>query len=1187
MRKLKRIILINFAMFEAQEIDIDGNTAILGANRAGKSTLLDALQIVLSGAQFNDVRFNAAAAAEGGRTKRTALSYCLGDIDDQPIRAQCRTYIAVVFEATEGHPLPVTLGVSLDARAGQASPDKRGLFILSGLDTRLSHFQDFLEEDNPDKWKPYDYADLRTLLENEAARFGGNFTSHASGGANFVKDYMRLLFTPSSGGDHQQLIKSIVNAMAFKDMKSVTDFVTKFLLEPKPVVISALRDSIQTYRETAAEIDKLDRQLTYMRELQSRAKKYGDTLASVDDYNFTTFFCRGAAARIEYRSNILRLQELADEISVAEARSEHLSSHRGELQERLDECKAQRAASGFDAKIEAQTQLRDRHEHRKSVALEGLSDFYLSLSKARPILVALETTGAFSSLSETLATLYKVCRPEDPTSWPANAGLVDRLVAEMSSEITKAFEYFEQEVSSALLEREEINQDLKSVEASLSRLESDLASLDPQVIAMINELESRGISSRVLAECVEVTDPEWRDAVEAILGRDRQTIFVDASQVDEVIRLKRSSGRMYRQVTIANTRKMQDLSTDRVTIKSNSVASVLTSNDDEVMRFIGYRIGNVRKADSQADLHRPGRAIMKDGTYDDGIAVHTRTVPDRLIGKAARALELQRLSNEKARLETQRIGVLRGIEDGKTLTRIADSLTEINPSTLQFSELRNQHDDANERIAECDQAIADLKNRVDPNTEAQIHKYTAEISEIDKEINEANKSVGGIKERKNALSDLIDSGEGIFGSKEHRNLHWNRAVRAYHDLPRLPGLMRKMHREIAKELVSPKDYDDLLRGPISSQVVGRIADKANEKENLLRNQATQIREAIRAKHADYIRLFGENDQFPIRTDESTNFVSDIRTWVENDIERIETTDLPRFRDQAAKAADEAETMFKESFLHSIGDRCAAARSEIEKINDALRTRLLGKERYRLRLIPKDLFQDILDLAKDAKTDDGIKLPLFTPQEDLEDAPIAHRKAIDAVQRILMDPGFDFTPFEDYRSYFTYELYMKNLETGRETAYTRRRGIGSGAEVQVPFYVIMGAALANIYHGFSTATDTRRGAAVTLFDEAFSKLDGNNQRTLLDFYRDIGLQVIVAAPSDRRHVLQETLECIVDVVRPGNGPRSECDVTFLRPRFRDELHAANPDNMSDEVIRSHLEGTNSNTPVDGHPRSAAE
>lgn len=344
---------------------------------------------------------------------------------------------------------------------------------------------------------------------------------------------------------------------------------------------------------------------------------------------------------------------------------------------------------------------------------------------------------------------------------------------------------------------------------------------------------------------------------------------------------------------------------------------------------------------------------------------------------------------------------------------------------------------------------------------------------------------------------------------------------------------------------------------------------------------------LRNKHTEYIRQHGENDQFPIRTDNSTSYVADIREWVENDIARIETTDLPRFHEQAAKAADEAETMFKESFLHSIGDRCAAAQSEIDKINQALRSRLLGKERYRLRITPNDLYQDILDLAKDAKTADGISLPLFAAEEEMQDAPAAHRKAIEAVQRILMDPDFDFAPFEDYRNYFTYELYTKNLETGSETTYMRRRGIGSGAEVQVPFYVIMGAALANIYHGFSTVADTKRGIAVTLFDEAFSKLDGNNQRTLLDFYRDIGLQVIVAAPSDRRHVLQETLECIVDVLRPGNGPRSECDVTSLKPRFRDELRAANPDHMSDEEIKKHMEAANATSADDNDSLSAAE
>ncbi len=45
MKRLERIVLVQFYLFEAEEIDVRGNTAWLGPNGAGKTSTLDAVQI--------------------------------------------------------------------------------------------------------------------------------------------------------------------------------------------------------------------------------------------------------------------------------------------------------------------------------------------------------------------------------------------------------------------------------------------------------------------------------------------------------------------------------------------------------------------------------------------------------------------------------------------------------------------------------------------------------------------------------------------------------------------------------------------------------------------------------------------------------------------------------------------------------------------------------------------------------------------------------------------------------------------------------------------------------------------------------------------------------------------------------------------------------------------------------------
>ena len=62
---LTRIQLINWHYFENERISVNGSTLISGENTAGKSTILDAIQLVLT---TNTRRFNAAANEKGNRS---------------------------------------------------------------------------------------------------------------------------------------------------------------------------------------------------------------------------------------------------------------------------------------------------------------------------------------------------------------------------------------------------------------------------------------------------------------------------------------------------------------------------------------------------------------------------------------------------------------------------------------------------------------------------------------------------------------------------------------------------------------------------------------------------------------------------------------------------------------------------------------------------------------------------------------------------------------------------------------------------------------------------------------------------------------------------------------------------------------------------------------------------------------
>lgn len=76
MKKLTRLLLINWHYFQNTIIDFGTINFLTGKNSAGKSTIIDALQVVLMG----DTRSTAFNRAACKKSERTLKSYLIGSM---------------------------------------------------------------------------------------------------------------------------------------------------------------------------------------------------------------------------------------------------------------------------------------------------------------------------------------------------------------------------------------------------------------------------------------------------------------------------------------------------------------------------------------------------------------------------------------------------------------------------------------------------------------------------------------------------------------------------------------------------------------------------------------------------------------------------------------------------------------------------------------------------------------------------------------------------------------------------------------------------------------------------------------------------------------------------------------------------------------------------------------------------
>ena len=188
MYQLKRVHLVQFFLFQAETLELDLTTAVIAPNGAGKSALLDALQVVMLGGDRNQIRFNAQAG--GSHRARSIRDYCLGVYrsgEDGQARKTATTYISLVFQdQASGETL--TAGISLGASAAEPDHRMHGLYLLPGVALALDDHLEFVDG----RQLPLEWASFRERVVRQCKDAGSRAELH-TGSDRFVKDLLHRL----------------------------------------------------------------------------------------------------------------------------------------------------------------------------------------------------------------------------------------------------------------------------------------------------------------------------------------------------------------------------------------------------------------------------------------------------------------------------------------------------------------------------------------------------------------------------------------------------------------------------------------------------------------------------------------------------------------------------------------------------------------------------------------------------------------------------------------------------------------------------------------------------------------------------------------------------------------------------------------------------------------------------------
>lgn len=1134
MMQLAHIALVQWHLFSREDLAVRGDTAILGQNRSGKSTLIDLIQAVMTGGSRRWYRFNRSAGETGSRkSERTLRGYCLGQLNEHEyLRDEAVTHIVLVFEDLSGKRPPVSVGLCIEASTIEEA-NVVGLYVAPGVrvDTAM-----LVEEVEDGQQRSAPWSLLRVRLEQSCAA-NGTALIRPDGPRNHIREYMRQLFTGRRHSDPERFVRAFVMALSFEDMRSVEGFVHNFLLARNDIDIAELRNSIQRYRDIQKDIHELERRLEVLRALAVLVVEFVDLLEREETARGVFRLAGMIEAGGALFANLAEKRATQAELDATQREIERHDAEIEALKQQQDSLHAQLAAEGVASKrAVVQSQLRGEELARNAV-VKRLEDRFLAVALAASLLDHRDKLMPLKlgTLFDALERLRTESSGAQPPRWPRDPFAMEGLIAVAREAAVANIGKIQDRRDEAIAQRLQLQREIEELLDRRNQARDGRIRLDDRTAGLIAVLEKEGMRPRALCQVAEIVDPDWREAAEALLGRDREAVLVEPEHASRAVEILRGSRDAFRGCRVVNTRRLTE---QPPAFESDSLATVFTSADPLALAFVRFRTGHVRRADSQAELLGGGRAIMRDGAYNSGIVVEVLRTKDLKIGRAAAPLmesELDRKIAERRgwlgnHVEAARFhdDIIRKIEP-LTLEPAAEDRLDLLASAIE------KHDE--ERTA-LQKSLAAIAATADPRIQEGLDLLKIQLDSADHDKSELTDRRGRLRQAGVDVQKRLDAAEGQLGS-------W---------------LCLRARRRLFRESFGSLRQLALIRPLYIAQRPRPLARVAQD----MQKRADEARDAYRAREGEIREALGHyrasfDNTAPVAVQGA--IVTEVKPWLQSNIEALEGNELIQYRRQADEAADQIGALFRTSFIHELNARFNDLRTELETLTRALKVRPLHGEIYTLHARPKEEFAALHRLARDSEYDDQLFDALFGRAEPRDDE---HRRALAEIERLLSDDALDFTAYQDYRNYYTFDLTMEDVAKGRRTSFDRRKGTASGAERQVPYYVVIGAALASIYHGARRQYDPAElGLGLAVFDEAFSKMDGPNQRTLLQFYDDIGLQVVIAAPSEKRSVVYENLDTVIDVFRHGDAASAE--VVRIKAHARTQMRAANPQHLSDASL----------------------
>lgn len=925
--------------------------------------------------------------------------------------------------------------------------------------------------------KPIDYKTLKANFNVSSYEFSDLGDSHSEIRKKIGRDIFKLV-------DWKRFFDLLQRAISFHPISEVSSFVNGFLLEEDEINLSSLREEIRSYREIHKALINEKEKISFLENFISKAEKYRN-----NELNLKYFNVLRVQANIDYNENELEKNKI--ELSKLEAIKSDLEIKEKSLQD---------DSNRLTLEI---SQLRNNEEYKAFLnKKERLKSFEIEAKNLN------EQLNKFSELifkeqkiSKTLGLKYRFdedYKNQDYGVLRAHLESYEREIKDLDNNLRNDRANVNNKINNIKNEISEKEIELENLKRGINNYPNDvinLINIAKEAIKSFNPNE-KNLNVKPFCEYINIVNKKWADALEGYLNTQRFNLIIEPRYYDVVAKaIKEHKNDMSVYVSgIVNVEKIPEIK-----VEENSMMGNIQIENKWANQYAKYLLGNLICVDDVLDLKKYKSSITPEVIiYKNYVlkACDPKIYKKPFIGRDSIKQRILLLENEISDLKNQLFNENKNLDEfnNKLNILLESKLTDI----LNTQNLWSKINLTNENIESLKVEIKnDEKNKDLAGLSERLGNAENNKNRIDREINTIRNQLSNNDVRKGEINSKISS---ITSLIEGLNNEFNSAIKYLDD---------KMYQEMYEK------YS--FNGKLNSKKINDEAESAQGYNSSVKNNLITFMSDYTSKYKPSLSPLIENIEDYI--------------YEYNYIKNREVVD---FEQDAKDAYEKAESSFREDFISKLREKIEKSQRTLDKINKNLALHPFGNDgeiyKFYYEATKNSEFYNYYRIIMSGKLMES--KDLFT--EILDEKDLSYMK--DLFDKISMEVSSseqekEFRRYLDYRNYMNYDIKITN-KYGDESYFSKINREKSGGETQTPFYIV----IASCFDELMNKKDAREeSTCVVVFDEAFNNMDEGRIKSLMEFYKQLNIQLIIIVPSNRISSISPYMDTIIGIVKSNNYP----------------------------------------------------